>query len=360
MNTPSLDELREQIDQLDARLQQLIDERARLAQQVARIKQAGGADPAYYRPAREAAVLRAVKARNQGPLDDATMLRLFRELMSVCLALESRLKVAYLGPRGTFTEAAALKHFGHSVDACPHPTIDMVFREVESGAAHHGVVPVENSTEGAVTHTLDRLLRSPLTICGEVVLAVHHCLLSREPDISAVRRVRAHQQSLAQCRSWLDTRLAGCEQEAVSSNGEAARLAATQDGAAAIASRQAAEVYDLKVLAENIEDEPSNTTRFLVLGREPVGVTGEDKSVLLLATGNESGALHRLLAPFAEHGVGLSRIESRPSRRSPWDYNFFVDMEGHADDPALRPMLAAVNQQASLFRVLGAYPVPVL
>jgi chorismate mutase/prephenate dehydratase len=279
-----------------------------------------------------------------------------REIMSACLALEQPLTVAYLGPEGTYTQAAVYKHFGHAVAAVPEPTIGDIFRSVEAGNAHFGVVPVENSTEGVVSNTLDQLVGSPLSICGEVALAVHHHLLSHAAGLAGIKRVAAHAQSLAQCRKWLDTYLPHAIREAVASNGEAARNVADTPSAAAIAGRAAGDYYGLPVLAANIEDEPNNTTRFLVLGRQPVAASGNDMTSILVSIRNRPGMLHRLLAPAAEAGVDLARIESRPSRRQAWDYNFFIDIEGHADDGPVRRVIEAIEAQAAMLKILGSYP----
>lgn len=354
--------IRDRIDELDGRIQDLIAARARYAQQVAAIKRAAGDSTNFYRPEREAQVLRQVIARNQGPLSAESMVRLFREIMSACLALEEPLKVAYLGPAGTFTQAAALKHFGHDIRTVPLRAIDEVFREVEAGAAHYGVVPVENSTEGVVNHTLDTFLQSPLTICGEVQLRIHHHLIGHVPDLRQLGRLYSHQQSLAQCREWLDLNLLpSVERIEVSSNGEAARLAQQQPGTAAIAGQCAAEIYDLPVLVSNIEDDPNNTTRFLIIGTRSVPQSGQDKTALLVSSPNRSGALARLLEPIARHGLSMTRIESRPARRGMlWDYVFFIDLEGHVEDEAVARALADLQQVASLYRVLGSYPKDVL
>lgn len=360
MSEQELEQLRQRIDDLDRRLQSLISERAALAGEVAAVKQRHGDDDGdCYRPAREAEVLRAVIERNEGPLDDAVLARVFREIMSACLALERPLSVAFLGPEGTFTQAAVHKHFGHAVNSVSLAAIDEVFREVESGNADYGVVPVENSTEGVVTHTLDMFTRSHLHICGEVMLPVHHCLLAASGDLSAIDRLYAHSQSLAQCREWLDSHLPSVTRVAVNSNGEAARLARQEDGAAAIASRAAAGIHELEVVAENIEDEPDNTTRFLVIGRVTVPPTGKDKTSLLVSAPNRPGALHGLIEPFSRHDVSMTRIESRPSRRAQWDYVFFLDVEGHVDNESLGKALKEVESRASLLRVLGSYPAAV-
>lgn len=359
MAADDLKTVRARIDALDEQIQALINERAACAQAVAALKNGGDA-AAFYRPEREAEILRKVLARNQGPLSGEEMARLFREIMSACLALEQPLRIAYLGPEGTFTQAAALKHFGHSVQIDSHLSIDEVFRDVEAGACHYGVVPVENSTEGVITYTLDMFLNSPLKIAGEVQLRVHHNLLGIGDAIGSVNRIYSHQQSLAQCRGWLDEHLAGVERIAVSSNAEAARLAAQDKQAAAIASRAAADIYGLRVLAANIEDEPDNTTRFLVIGREAVPPSGKDKTSLLLSASNKSGALHRLLTPFAQHGISMTRIESRPSRRGMWEYVFFVDIEGHAAEPKVAQALEELRAEAAMLKVLGSYPRAIL
>jgi len=352
--------IREAIDALDEQIQELITKRAELARRIAEIKLAADPETAFYRPEREVEVLRRVKARNRGPLGGEEMARLFREIMSACLALEQPLNIAFLGPEGTFTQAAALKHFGHSVRTQPFGAIPDVFREVESGSCQYGVVPVENSSEGVISHTLDMFLSSPLSICGEVTLRINHNLVSTADDVDAVRIVYSHSQSLAQCRGWLDRHLPRAERVAVGSNAEAARLVRDRPEAAAIAGETAAELYGLRMLARNIEDEPGNTTRFLVIGRQAVAASGNDKTSLLLSTKNEAGGLHRLLSPLAEHGVSMTRIESRPSRRGIWDYVFFVDIEGHQDDPPVARALADLERAAGMYKVLGSYPRAVL
>jgi chorismate mutase/prephenate dehydratase len=274
--------------------------------------------------------------------------------------LEQPLCIAYLGPEGTFTQAAALKHFGHSVKTNAHLSIDEVFREVEAGVCQYGVVPVENSTEGVITHTLDMFFNSPLRITGEVQLRVHHNLLGSASSLDKVHRVFSHQQSLAQCRRWLDEHLPHVELIAVSSNAEAARLASQDKEAAAIASREAANIYGLSVLIANIEDEPDNTTRFLVIGREQVSSSGKDKTSLLLSASNKPGALYQLLSPFASNGISMTRIESRPSRRGVWEYVFFVDIEGHAEDTHVAQALDELRAEVAMFKVLGSYPRAIL
>ena len=357
----SLDELRQRIDAVDQRIQELINERARYAQQVGQTK--GFKTTAdFYRPEREAQVLRDLVARNEGPLADEEMVRLFREIMSACLAQQEPLKVAYLGPEGTFTQSAVLKHFGHSVRALPLATIEEVFHEVEAGVADFGIAPVENSTGGTVHNTLDMFLTSPLKICGEVELRIRQHLMGRMADMEGIQRICSHPQSLSQCRAWLAQYFPAVEQIAVSSNAEGARRARDEEGTAAIAGDAAAEVYGLNILFANIEDHADNTTRFLVIGRKLFPSSGQDKTSLLLsASGTEGpGVLHQLLDPLARYGVSMSRIESRPSRRRKWDYVFFVDVTGHADDAPLKDALQEIEQATTLFRVLGSYPVAVL
>jgi chorismate mutase/prephenate dehydratase len=357
--------IRSRIDAVDAQLHALINERAQLAQQVGISKHAAGHTVDFYRPEREAQVLRLALERNRaerGPLRDEEILRLFREIMSACLAQQEPLKVAYLGPEGTFTQQAVHKQFGHSVRGLPLISIEEVFHEVEAGTADFGVVPIENSSEGTVNSTLDMFLTSPLAICGEVELRIHHNLLGQMSALDGVQRVCAHLQALAQCRGWLTEYLPGVERVAVSSNAEGARRARDEDGTAAIAPMAAAEVYGLNVLVPEIEDRPDNTTRFLVIGRKTFPSSGQDKTTLLVSAAHTDapGALFRLLEPFARHGISMTRIESRPSRRRKWDYVFFIDLEGHAADEPLASALGQLQGLTSLCRVLGSYPRAIL
>lgn len=299
--------------------------------------------------------------KNQGPLSNEEMARLFREIMSACLALENPIKVAYLGPEGTFTQQAALKHFGHSAVVLPFPTIDDVFREVESGAVNYGVVPVENSTEGVVNHTLDNFLGSNLKICGEVELRIHHNLLvSDVTSVGNISRIYSHSQSLAQCRKWLDAHYPKAERVAVSSNAEAAKRLKGEWNAAAIAGSLAAERYNLQVLAEKIEDQPDNSTRFLIIGTQSVPPSGVDKTSIVVSTRNEPGALHNLLAPFHCYGVDLTRVETRPSRTGVWTYVFFIDFAGHVEDEAVSKVMQELPPRVADLKVLGSYPKAVL
>jgi chorismate mutase/prephenate dehydratase len=356
--TPALDDIRRQIDAVDTQIHALINDRARLAQAVGISKHKDGHAVDFYRPEREAEVLRNALERNQGPLRNEEILRLFREIMSACLAQQEPLKVGFLGPEGTFTQAAVLKHFGHSIRALALPTIEEVFHEVEAGVADFGVVPIENSTEGTVNNTLDMFLSSPLRICGEIELRINQHLMGRMDSLERIERICSHQQSLAQCRVWLEEHLPNVERVPVSSNAEGARRARDEQGTAAIAGQAAAEVYGLAVLVADIEDRPDNSTRFLVVGRKHFKASGKDKTTLIVSASDTdaSGALYRLLEPFAKNDVNLTRIESRPSRRRKWDYVFFMDVEGHADDKKLARALALLKKRASLFRVLGSYP----
>ncbi len=351
--------LRARIDDLDEKIQALINQRASLVLDIAKAKARVGAGN-FYRPEREAEVLAKILARHGGPLPAEEMARLFREIMSACLALESKLRVAFLGPEGTFTQEAALKHFGHSVETVALAAIDEVFREVESGSAHFGVVPVENSTEGVINHTLDMFMLSPLKICGEVELRIHHHLLAKGDDWQVAEKIVSHQQSLAQCREWLDANYADLERLAVSSNAEAARLAAQEPGVLAIAGDSAARIYGLKVIAANIEDKPDNTTRFLVIGDLETVPSGSDKTSLLLSGKNRPGSLYRLLTPLARRRINMTRIESRPSRRTPWEYVFFIDIDGHIKDRRVAQALKLLEREAAFFKLLGSYPKAVL
>jgi len=350
--------MRARIDAVDEQIHRLINERARLAQQVGISKHADGHTVDFYRPEREAEVLRRARARNRGPLRDEEVLRLFREIMSACLAQQEPLKVAFLGPEGTFTQTAVLSHFGHSVRALPLPSVDEVFHEVEAGSVDFGVVAIENSTEGMVINTLDRFLASPLKICGEIELRIHQYLMGRMSSLEQIERVCSHQQALAQCRAWLDEHLPEVERVPVASNAEGARRARDEQGSAALAGQTAAEVYGLNLLASEIEDRADNTTRFFVLGRKLLAASGADRTTLLVSVGHTDapGALFRLLEPLARHRISMSRIESRPSQRRKWDYVFFIDIEGHAEEPRVARALAALKKRASLFRVLGSYP----
>jgi len=352
----SLVAVRKEIDKIDEQLQSLINQRATCAERVAAIKLAEGINTDFYRPEREAQILRTVAQRNAGPLQSKTMARLFREIISACLAHEEPMIIAYLGPAGTYTHAAVHKHFGHAVSTSPLASIDDIFQAVDSEQAKYGLVPVENSTEGAVNHTLDLFLTSPLKICGEVSLPIHHNFLSKVQSLEEIKVIYSHQQSLAQCRQWLDTHLPNVPCKEVSSNAEAARLAQNEPGAGAIASAEAGELYELNRLVVNIEDEKDNTTRFLVIGKQEVSPSGLDCTSLLVSAPNRPGGLRGLLKPLADAGVSMTRIESRPGKSGLWEYVFFIAIEGLQLDEALVIALKQLKQDLPLFRVLGSYP----
>ncbi len=366
-DSKNLQQVRAEIDALDRQIQELLGQRAACARQVAVIKTAEALaedhpdDPLFYRPEREAQVLRRIREQADGPLPQASLAAIFREIMSACLALEYPLQVAYLGPEGTFTQAAAIKHFGHAVLNRPAPSIDAVFALVESGECHYGVVPVENSTEGMVSHTLDNFMESSLHICGEVEVRIqHHLLVAAGVELAGIERIHAHQQALAQCRNWLDQHCPKVERVAVFSNGEAARLAAAEPGCAAVAGDLAAEKYKLQALASNIEDQADNTTRFLVVGRETVAPSGRDKTSLIVSSRNKPGALYKLLAPFGAAGISLTRIDTRPSRTEKWAYVFFIEFEGHLQDQKIADIVSELEEQSILLKPLGSYPAAVL
>lgn len=347
----ALQGLRERIDALDERILGLINERGRLAQEVGHLK-----DGIIYKPERESQVVSRLQALNPGPLTPDSVAAIFKEIMSACRSLEQQLSIAYLGPEGTFSEAAAVKHFGHAVRGLPCDCIDEVFRSVERGEAHYGVVPVENSTEGAVSRTLDLMLETRLNICGEVLLRVRQQLMRKLSTLAGIQVVYSHAQSLAQCHTWLAKHLPGVETVPVSSNAEAARLAAEDPHAAAIGSALAAERYDLHIVARDVEDDAHNTTRFLVMGRESVTASGRDKTSLVLSVHNRPGALLEILAPLAERNISLTKLESRPARNGAWEYVFYLDLAGHRDSPHIQAALADLESRCAFLKVLGAYP----
>lgn len=346
---------RADIDRIDAEIVQLVSQRGAHALAIGRLK---GAGP-IYRPDREAEVLRRAAASNPGPLPPAALARIFAELVSACRALEQQLRVGYLGPAGTFSEMAVAKQFGQSVEAVPLASIDEVFRQAETGAVQLAVVPVENSTEGTVTRTLDLLLHTPLRICAEVALRVHQNLMLQGESVAGVTRVYSHAQSLAQCHQWLARNLPQAERVQVSSNAEAARLAAAERLACAVGPALAAERYGLRIHAQNIEDEPNNLTRFLVLGDQDPAPTGRDITSLVMSAPNRPGAVHALIAPFATHDVSMCRIESRPSRLALWEYMFYIDIQGHSRDARVAASLAELQGLAPFLKILGSYPAAV-
>ncbi len=357
---PQLAEVRARIDAIDRQIQGLIAERAEFARKVGKAKGTLAAAVDYYRPEREAQVLRMVVDRNEGPLSDEVLVHVFREIMSACLAQQEPLKVGYLGPEGTFSQQAVLKHFGRSAHGMPMVSIEEVFNEVESGNADFGVVPVENSGQGTIQITLDMFLTSQLKICGEVELRVHQFLLSRSGRIEDVERIYSHPQSFAQTQAWLRGNLPKVEKIPVSSNAEAARRARNSDDSAAIAGESAGLMYGLKkVIMGSIEDHADNTTRFLVIGRQIFPPSGHDRTSVLVFIKDQPGALFNVLSPFARHGISMNRIESRPSHQAKWEYGFFIDLAGHVDDAPMKKALAELEPHAAQVNVLGSYPVAV-
>ncbi|MFV2028925.1 prephenate dehydratase [Neisseria sp. S1] len=350
---------RKAIDEIDAAILRLLNDRAGHARAIGELKGTG----VVYRPEREAEVLRRIQNLNRGPLPDEAVARLFREIMSECLAVERPLTIAYLGPAGTFTQQAAIKHFGHAAHTQSCATIDEAFRMAESRRADYVVAPVENSTEGSVGRTLDLLSVSPLKACGEVVLRIHHHLLRKNNgSLNGITHVYAHAQALAQCHEWLSRNLPDAVRISVSSNAEAARMASESDnpGVAAIAGQTAAELYQLTKAASSIEDEPNNTTRFLVLGHQDTVPSGRDKTSLVISTPNRAGAMNALLKPFTEQGISMTKFESRPSRSGLWDYLFFIDIEGHRNDEKVTTALSGLEERASFVKIIGSYPLAVL
>ncbi|HEY7871548.1 MAG TPA: prephenate dehydratase [Rudaea sp.] len=358
--TPSLADARTRIDAIDRSIQQLIAERANWAHQVGKAKGKLAAAVDYYRPEREAQVLRMVVDRNEGPLSDDVLVHVFREIMSACLAQQEPLKIGYLGPEGTFSQQAVMKHFGRSAHGLPLASIEEVFQEVENGNADFGIVPVENSGQGTIQITLDMFLTSNLKICGEVELRVRQFLLSRSGRIEDIERVYSHPQSFAQTKGWMRANLPKAERIAVSSNAEAARRARNADDAAAIGGESAGHVYGLKkVIVTPIEDRTDNTTRFLVLGRQIFPPSGHDRTSILVFIKDKPGALFHVLSPFARNGISMNRIESRPSHHAKWEYGFFIDLAGHAEDEAMRRAFAELKEHATQIKLLGSYPVAV-
>ncbi len=347
--------LRDQIDAIDAQLLDLLNRRARVAQEVGHVK--NKVDAPIFRPEREAQVLRGIAERNPGPLGDAELQTIFREIMSACRSLEKKTMVAYLGPEGTFSEQAVYQHFGKSIHAIPCGSIDEVFRAAEAGTADFGVVPIENSTEGAINRTLDLLMQTPLTISSEVSLAVQHNLMTLSGSMEGVKSICAHSQALAQCQGWLNQHYPNIMRQAVASNAEAARLAAENQEVAAIAGEIASRHYGLQVVSAHIQDDPQNRTRFAVIGRKETESSGRDQTSLVLSVQNKAGAVYKMLAPLEKFGVSMTRFESRPARTGSWEYYFFVDIEGHVREEKIQLALAELKDQVAYFKVLGSYPI---
>jgi chorismate mutase / prephenate dehydratase len=348
--------LRQRIDQIDAEILDLLNKRALTAQEVGEVKHAHHAEGPVLRPEREAQVIRQLQSLNRGPFPAQAVASVWTEIISACRGLEQSLTVAYLGPAGSFSEQASFEHFGHSVTGLACPSFDEVFRAVEAGAAQVGMVPVENSTEGAVNRTLDLLLGSSLRILGERSLLIRHCLLSKSGTMQGITKILAHPQALAQCQNWLNREFPGVPREPVSSNSEAARLASLDPSVAAIASDVAAQAWELQVIALGIQDDAQNRTRFLAIGKLDVLPSGRDKTSLILAVPNRAGAVYQMLSPLSENGVSMTRFESRPARTGQWEYYFYVDIEGHSEDVRVKKALAELESQCAFYKLLGSYP----
>ncbi len=347
--------LRDQIDAIDSQLLDLLNRRARVAQEVGHVK--NKVDAPVFRPEREAQVLRGIADRNPGPLGNNELQTIFREIMSACRSLEKKVIVAYLGPEGTFSEQAVYQHFGKSINAIPCASIDEVFRAAEAGTADFGVVPIENSTEGAISRTLDLLMQTPLTISSEVSIPIHHNLMTLSGNMDGVRSICAHSQALAQCQGWLNQHYPNIMRQAVASNAEAARLASEDPAVAAIAGEIASQHYGLQVVSAHIQDEPQNRTRFAVIGRKETEPSGKDQTSLVLSVQNKAGAVYKMLAPLEKFGVSMTRFESRPAKTGAWEYYFFVDIEGHVKEEKIRLALAELKDSVAYFKVLGSYPI---
>jgi chorismate mutase/prephenate dehydratase len=346
---------RDTIDRIDQQILELMNDRIVAAQAIGEIKKKLE-QPAFYRPEREAQVLRRLKELNAGPMGNSDVESLFREIMSIARGTEADFSVSLLGPAGTFSESATLKHFGSTINLVHYSSIDEIFKAAETGQTDFAVVPIENSTEGGVSATLDRLTSTSLLICGEIYLKVHHNLISQASSLDSVQRVMAHPQAFAQCRQWLGQNMPGVDLVPCSSNAAAVEHASEDPAVAGIAADTAAKNFDLDILVANIEDEPGNTTRFLVLSDRNTPISGDDKTSLLVSGRNRPGALFHLLKPLVNENLDMTKIESRPSRSGLWEYIFFVDVKGHIEDPIVTRAINAIKKEAGLFRHLGSYP----
>jgi chorismate mutase/prephenate dehydratase len=354
MTSKQIAHLRKQIDQIDQKILEFLSLRGKKVTEIGKIKKSLKAN--FHVPEREGKILASLKKLNTGPYSSEAIETIFREILSASLALESPLKIAYLGPEATFTHLAGIKHFGLSARFVPQETIQQVFQEVHLRRADYGVVPIENSTEGIVSYTLDLFVEHPLKICGEVKLPITHNLLVHSGDLALIKKVYSHPHALAQCRVWLDTHLPRIKTAEVTSTARAAEIASAEHGSAAIASEYAATRYHLQVLAKHIEDHPNNYTRFVVIGHQECGMTGHDKTSVMFSTKDEVGVLHRLLAPIAREKINLTKIESRPLKGRAWEYIFFIDLDGHRDDPRVKKALNGMAKRCSFLKVLGSYP----
>lgn len=352
----TLKDLRDQLDKVDLQIQQLINQRAKLALEVGRLKKTIDKKPVFYRPEREAQILRKIAERNSGPLDQQIVLQIFRTLLTACLAMQQKIKIAFLGPIGTFSQAAVFKHFGNEIETVTTETIEEVFQQVAAHRSDYGVVPIENTITGVIQPTLNALINSMPQICGEIILPIHQNLLRPAAAKIAIKHVYGHEQSLMQCKNWLATHLPTAEKIAVSSNGAAAKLVQNSHDSAAIAGDLAAEIYSLKKIAVHIEDNAQNQTRFLIIGSQSTPPSGSDKTTLLITTPHTPGALIKLIQPFADCKVNITWIESRPYQHRTWSYLFFLDIEGHQEDKNVNKALTQLATQPVMVSILGSYP----
>jgi len=349
--------LRDQIDTIDAQVIDLLNQRAKLAQEVGKVK--NEKDLPIFRPEREAQILRRLAERNTGPIVTEDLQTIYREVMSACRALEKRIRVAYLGPAGTYSEQAAYEYFGSAIDMVPCPSLDEVFRAAEAGTADYGIVPIENSSEGAISRTLDLLMQTPLTISGEQQLAINHSLMTQSGNMDGVHTICAHSQALAQCQGWLNQNYPNILRHAVSSNGEAALMASRDKETAAIAGELACQRYNLQVVSAHIQDEPQNRTRFVVIGHQKTEPSFMDQTSLALSVQNRPGAVYRMLEPLDKYGVSMARFESRPARSDSWEYYFFIDLIGHVSEEKVVAALKELRDRAAYFKILGSYPMSI-
>ena len=350
-----IEDVRHRIDRLDEEILRLVNDRIKCAKEIGAAR-SNASEDGMYRPEREAQILNRLTELNSGPLESAQLQTIFSEVISVARAAESIPRLSLLGPAGTYSQVAALKHFGQQVKTVFATDIEEVFRLVETGQADHGVVPVENSTEGGISSTLDCLVTTPLRICGEISIRVSHSLVGHRANRTSAEAILGHEQALAQCRNWLNRNLPGLRKVPVSSNAEAVRRVRDDSTSLAIAGGEAAKIYNLEVLEQGIEDQPGNTTRFFVVGNQAIEASGRDKTSLAISSRNRAGSLQRLLAPLADNSISMTRIESRPSRTGIWEYVFFIDFQGHVTDLAVTKALSEIESEAALFRVLGSYP----
>ncbi|MDD2367432.1 MAG: prephenate dehydratase [Desulfuromonadaceae bacterium] len=350
----TIQELRSCIDNIDDALLNLLNERSKVVLEVGRLKSGNNLD--FHVPGRERQIYERLLANNRGPFPNDALKSIFREIISACLSLESPMKVAFLGPKATFSHLATMQQFGLSAELVPMKSIPAVFEEVEKGRALYGVVPVENSTEGVVSHTLDMFVESNLQITSEVMLEVHHDLLSRTGRIEDIKKVYSHAQPIAQCRQWLDDNLSGIPAVDVASTAVAAQIVSDDYTSAAIASELAASLYDLKVVRSRIEDQVNNFTRFLTISRKGCERSGNDKTSVMFSVKDEPGILCRMLEPFAARGINLSKIESRPFKKKAWEYIFFLDLFGHVTDQDVQSALDELRECCQFLKILGSYP----